>query len=124
MTAVMNGEMTFQYYNLIQIRDSAAALDHFLGPTNQQQGIIEIAWLMGDNNEIANVNANYQEFGGTNLNLQPPDGPPDTFFVMHFHVDHILYDGNTPYIGIYAFNAFVRSPFPSLIIFAGAIPKR
>lgn len=55
ITAVMNGEMILQYYNLIQIRDSAAALDNFLRLKNEQQGIIEVAWLVGGNNAIANV---------------------------------------------------------------------
>jgi len=107
MTAVMNDEMTFQYVNLVRINDLAAGADNFGGPTNNQQGIIELAWLMGTNNDYTDVNANYQEFGGTDLTVQPPNGPPDMFFVMHFHVDHVLYDDSgTPYVGIYAYNAF------------------
>lgn len=113
MTAVLNGEMTFQYYNVIQINDRTAAFDNFFGPTNNQQGIVELAWLMGENNQITNVNPNYQEFGGTDITVRPPNGPPDMFFVMHFHVDHIMYDDSgRPFVGIYAYNAFVCSCLP------------
>ena len=105
MEAVMNGEFTFQYTNVIRIADSNAQTDLFPGPLNQQQGILEMAWLLSEDNNPGHVNANYQEFGGTDLTARPP---PDMFLVMHFHVDHILHDdsGNA-YVGIYAYNAFV-----------------
>ena len=104
MRAVMNGLMTFQYTRLVQIGDSEASADNFLGPTNQQQGILEVAWLVGTGNAVANLNADYQEFEGTDLTERPP---PDSFFVMHFHIDHVLTanDGNA-YVGVYAYNAF------------------
>ncbi|KAF2996314.1 hypothetical protein E8E14_001197 [Neopestalotiopsis sp. 37M] len=104
MTAVINGEMTFQYSRLVQIGDSSAAFDNFRGPTDQQQGILEVAWLMGENNQVGNLNSNYQEFDGTDITVNPP---PDSFLVMHFHIDHVLTDeSGNPYVGIYAYNAF------------------
>lgn len=103
MNAVMSDEMTFQYTRLVQIGDSSAAFDNMMGPTSQQQGILEVAWLMGTGNNVANLNSNYQEVGGTDLTARPA---PDSFFVMHFHIDHVLTDGGDAYLGIYAYNAW------------------
>lgn len=102
----MNGDFTYQYRNLQRIND----VDGYEGPGNGgQQGILELAWLMGTNNDVQNVQAQYQEFQGTDTTQNPP---PDIFFVVHFHVDHVFNDPNNDngqYLGIYSWNAFVSS---------------
>lgn len=105
MRAVMNGDMTFQYVNLVRITDSSAAADVITGPTNSQQGVLEVAWLMAPNNDPSQIDDRWQQFGGTDLTTRPA---PDSFFVMHFHIDHLLYDDTTGdwYAGAYAYNAF------------------
>lgn len=78
------------------------------GPTNQEQGIIEIAWLMGLQNTVGNVQPDFQEYSGTDTTMGPPDGPPDILFVVHLHVDHVLNDLNgNSFLGIYALTALV-----------------
>lgn len=58
---------------------------------------------MGPGNSVAQVNEGCQEFEGTDLTANPP---PDTFFVMHFHIDHGLTDNSGSYVGVYAYNTF------------------
>lgn len=107
LNAIMHGEFTFQYTDLVQINDLQVVADHFAGPEDQQQGIIEIAWLMAQNNNVNSVFPEYQEYDGS----EPPEEngrspPADLFFVMHLHVDHLLLDGNDEYLGVYAITVF------------------
>ena len=104
MNAARNGQFTFQYTNLQRIANLNGA-DFMNGPLNEQQGILELAWLMGTGNAVDNVLPEFQEFDGTDTTVNPP---PDIFFVVHLHIDHVIYDEDeNPYLGIYAMVGFV-----------------
>ncbi len=91
MEAVVNGRMSFQYRRLEAINGGS-------------EGILEVAWLMAPNNNRLQLDTNLQESEGTDVRT----GVPDAFFVMHFHVDHLLRDSpdDTYHLGIFTFNAF------------------
>lgn len=90
LLAILNNDFTFLYSRITQINAND------INGGTLGRGLVEIAWLMG--NDASNINSIYQS---------DHTGDPDVYFVMHFHIDHILDNGQgQAYPGVYLVDAF------------------
>ncbi|KAI0138712.1 hypothetical protein F4776DRAFT_670574 [Hypoxylon sp. NC0597] len=86
LEAVIAGKFQFQYSVLFRTRVTQEP--------DKMDGVIEMAWLIGDSVQAAQNNQPYQ---GHN-----PGGRADILFVVHLHTDQIAIINGQQYIGVQA----------------------